>query len=111
MKEIMSRRQRHSWSEAEDNCLRSVVKSKGKDRWSEVASIMVANGFIRRSPHQYRQRCDILLTPAYTPQNWSKEEEILFFQLHKTHGNKWAEISKYFPSKYVYCNLEIDSYD
>ena len=97
----MSKRQRHRWSEAEDNFLLAVVKSKGKDRWTKVAAMMVANGFIRRSPQQYRQRCEILLNMANSQHSWSEEEEILFFQLHRTYGNKWAEISKYFPSKYV----------
>jgi hypothetical protein len=30
---------------------------------------------------------------------WNNNEEYIFIESHKIHGNKWAEISKYIPGR------------
>ena len=30
---------------------------------------------------------------------WNQNEEQIFIEAHKIHGNKWAEISKYIPGR------------
>ena len=30
---------------------------------------------------------------------WNQNEEFIFTEAHKIHGNKWAEISKYIPGR------------
>ena len=30
---------------------------------------------------------------------WNQNEEFVFIEAHKIHGNKWAEIAKYIPGR------------
>ena len=38
---------------------------------------------------------------------WNDVEEFVFIEGHKIHGNKWAEIAKLIPGRYIISNQNI----
>ena len=38
---------------------------------------------------------------------WTDVEEFVFIEGHKIHGNKWAEIAKLIPGRYIISNQNI----
>ena len=42
------------------------------------------------------------LDPMVRKSPWNETEEFVFIEAHKIHGNKWAEIAKMIPGRYVF---------
>lgn len=41
------------------------------------------------------------LDPNINKENWSEKEEQILFSKHLKFGNKWSEIAKFLPGRYV----------
>lgn len=39
------------------------------------------------------------LNPSINREPWTQKEEIALIRVHQTHGNKWAELTKYLPGR------------
>ena len=53
----------------------------------------------RRNGKQCRERWHNHLDPKVRKSPWIQNEEYVFIEAHKIHGNKWAEIAKYIPGR------------
>lgn len=42
------------------------------------------------------------LDPGITKEAWTLEEELKLINAHRLHGNKWAEIAKVLPGRYLF---------
>jgi hypothetical protein len=90
-----SKRKHQSWRSHEDDLLRRVVQKHGDD-WSTVASLI---------PGRSKQQCSYRWTRHLDP-NISKEpitshEYRVFLEAHGKLGNKWVDIAKLLPGRYV----------
>lgn len=41
------------------------------------------------------------LNPAINKDAWTQEEELALIRAHQIYGNKWAELTKFLPGRYV----------
>lgn len=41
------------------------------------------------------------LNPTINKEAWTQEEELALIHYHQIFGNKWAELSKYIPGRYI----------
>ena len=48
------------------------------------------------------------LNPSINKNAWTIEEEVALVRAHQVYGNKWAELSKYLPGRFVSLSLYID---
>jgi hypothetical protein len=42
------------------------------------------------------------LNPAINKEAWTQEEELALIRAHQIYGNKWAELTKFLPGRYVH---------
>ncbi|KAL1827463.1 hypothetical protein ACET3Z_005875 [Daucus carota] len=89
MNEAPSRKRRY-WTTEEDRMLLSLVSKHGAGKWSQISQEMDG-----RDSVQCRYRWSHHLCPNVKKKgSWSDEEERVFVEAHKIHGNKWTEIAK-----------------
>lgn len=78
----------------EDNCLIQLVNEYGTQNWSFIASKMET-----RNARQCRERWKNYLAPEISNEPWTSEEDQMLLDKHKEFGNRWTEISIFFPGR------------
>lgn len=94
------RDERQHWQLEEDILICIFVEKFGTKRWNIIADeIRSRTAPSSRNGKQCRERWHNHLDPKVRKSQWNKNEEFIFIETHKIHGNKWAEISKYIPGR------------
>lgn len=42
------------------------------------------------------------LNPSINKEAWTQDEELALIRAHQIYGNKWAELTKFLPGRFVY---------
>jgi hypothetical protein len=82
-----------SWSDKEDQLLRSIV-ARGPKNWGKVASCIPG-----RTSKQCRERWSQHLDPILLRCDFCAEEDNIILATHAKVGNKWAAIARALPGR------------
>lgn len=83
-----------NWTKEEDEKINDLVKQHGEKEWKLISQYLDG-----RTAKQCRERWVNQLHPKISKTEWSTEENIIIFILHKQFGNKWSMISKKLPNR------------
>ena len=81
-------RERHAWTDDEDNLLMNLIKLYGAQRWSLISKFIEG-----RSGKQCHNRWSYTLNPNMRRGVWTEEEDIMIVDLYKKHGKHWTKVS------------------
>jgi hypothetical protein len=84
------------WTAEEDRAVNEHVRRYGPAKWSKIADALPG-----RIGKQCRERWHNHLDPNVSKKAWSEEEDRMILEFHSTVGNRWSEIAKQLPGRYV----------
>ena len=105
--EISKIKNKKIWSTEEDITLLKCAKIYKERHWEEISkhfrtktALQCFSRYNRIRPgKQIRDRYLNVLDPSINKGKFTKEEDELLTKLYRIKGQKWAEISKFFPNR------------
>jgi hypothetical protein len=82
------------WNATEDEILLQAVKQNGACNWNSIALSLTG-----RTGKQCRERWLSKLSPAFTADPWTAEEDATLINLQREHGNQWVMIRASLPRR------------
>jgi hypothetical protein len=88
------RRPKARWSPKEDGVLLQAIQDQGPRCWNSIAQLLTG-----RTGKQCRERYLTKLSPDFSSDSWTKEEDAILIHLQNTHGNQWSRFRGALPRR------------